>query len=497
MNTPHSSLASAVAAMPGTPIKRTRSICPECLQSLDAEVIERDGQVWMDKRCPEHGEFSALLAADARHYYRSAPVAGNGGACCGGGCGPATTAEPAGTDLPWSNHSCTVLIEIIERCNLSCPTCFAGSTPQHAGLMTMAEFTERLDRLAAGGKRDADMLQLSGGEPTIHPDLADMVDAAFARGFRQVTINSNGIRLARADYVAGLAERVARHAGCELYIYLQFDGFDADTHAALRGRDDLLEIKRRALEQCHVHGISVHPVMTLTRGINDHEVGDFVRLAVEQAWIKNVVIQPAMYSGRYDHPRRVERLTLADAVRLVCEQTGEFAPEDFGPIPCSDPNCFGMAVALRTRTGLLPVSRLFPRHEDWTDPAARDLIERVTDTLDGPAALSEAFRWAAGHAPLDEWLSGLADEQVDELLDLVGAAQRGDATLWDRLLTISIKPFMDAWTYDQDRIDQCCVHILDPEGQPVSFCEYNAIHRPRIAHTPTSYRGDAVPVVLK
>ena len=77
-------------------------------------------------------------------------------------------------------------------------------------------------------------------------------------------------------------------------------------------------------------------------------------------------------------------------------------------------------------------------------------------------------------------LEELGDDQVEALLDALVAAQNGDGDLWDRLLTISIKPFMDAWTYDQDRIDQCCVHILDREGNPVSFCEYNAINRPRM-----------------
>jgi uncharacterized radical SAM superfamily Fe-S cluster-containing enzyme len=306
-----------------------------------------------------------------------------------------------------------------------------------------------------------------------------MIEVLFERGFLNVCINSNGIKLARAAFVDRLAECVRRHPGGKISIYLQFDGFDEHTHAQLRGRGDLLEIKRRALAHCAERDIRVHPVMTLTRGINDHEVGDFVQLAVDNPGLKNVVIQPAMYSGRYDNPRRADRVTLADTVQLICEQFGVFQPRDFMPIPCSDPNCFGMAVALRTATGLVPLSRYFPRFDQWGDASSRELIERFTDSINGPEALTAAIAWVSSEGPLDELLAGLDDKEVDRLLDIMAGAQAGGGNIWDRLLTISIKPFMDAWNYDQDRIDQCCVHILDPQGNPVSFCEYNAINRPR------------------
>jgi uncharacterized radical SAM superfamily Fe-S cluster-containing enzyme len=221
--------------------------------------------------------------------------------------------------------------------------------------------------------------------------------------------------------------------------------------------------------------------MTLTRDINDHEVGDFVRLAVENPALKNVVIQPAMYSGRYDNLRRQDRLTLADTVTLICDQFGVFSPEDFVPIPCSDPNCFGMAVAIRTGNGLLPVSRYFPRYESWDSDEARDLIDKFSNSINGPQGISEAIRWASSGERAQPLLQGLDSAEVDRLLDALIEHQTGAGDVWDKLLTISIKPFMDAWTYDQDRVDQCCVHVLDKGGNPVSFCEFNAITRPRMA----------------
>jgi uncharacterized radical SAM superfamily Fe-S cluster-containing enzyme len=237
--------------------------------------------------------------------------------------------------------------------------------------------------------------------------------------------------------------------------------------------------------------------MTLTRDINEHEVGDFIRLAREYPEIRNVVLQPAMYSGRYDNPRRQDRITLADTVNMVCEQFGVFSPEDFMPIPCSDPNCFGMAVALRTADGLVPLSRYFPRYESWTDSDAEDLISGFTDTINGPAAISAAIQWATSDDRVSRMLENLEEAELDELLDALMSAGSDAREIWGRVLTISIKPFMDAWTYDQDRIDACCVHILDRDGNPVSFCEFNAVNRPVLAAATSGNLGDStVPVRL-
>ncbi len=188
-----------------------------------------------------------------------------------------------------------------------------------------------------------------------------------------------------------------------------------------------------------------------------------------------------MYSGRYDNQRRQNRLTLADTATLICDQFGVFSPEDFVPIPCSDPNCFGMAVAMRTGNGLLPVSRYFPRYESWDSDEARDLIDRFSNTINGPHAISEAIRWACSSDRVQPLLQDLDNADVDRLLDALIEHQTGNGDIWDNLLTISIKPFMDAWTYDQQRVDQCCVHVLDKDGNPISFCEFNAITRLRMA----------------
>jgi len=447
----------------GRRIKDTESICPVCLAPVNATVYTRHGQVWMDKTCAKHGPFSALLASDTRHYYESSRPAGKTTSCCASACGDSS-----------ENHSCNILIEITQRCNLSCPTCFAASTPQHGQQLGLQEFTRQVDALVRGGKNTADVIQLSGGEPTIHPQLFEMIEVLAERNFRKICINTNGIKLASEAYVERLA---TSHPG--LSVYLQFDGFDPQTHRQLRGRSDFLKIKQAAIVNCMAYDIRVVPVMTLTRGINEHEVGDFLKLAIDNPAINNVVFQPAMYSGRYENTIDEERLTLADTVQLICQQSGVFTADDFSPIPCSDPNCFSVAVALRTRSGPLGVSRYFPRHETWNEAGNTELIAGLTDSLDGPKAFKRAIDWAASADHLAQLDDSEVDRLLDGLLEWQEEQHHTDSEFWGSLLVIGIKPFMDAYTYDQDRIDKCCVHILDPGGKPVSFCEYNAINRPQ------------------
>ena len=447
----------------GKEIKTTTSLCPECLNKIPGTVYERDGRVILDKECPDHGRYSALLSSDLRHYY-VADEEIEAVACC---CGPS---QHCGDQV--ENHSCNMLIEITQSCNLTCPTCYAGSSPHNKTFMSVENFTETIDKLIGQGKGDADLIQLSGGEPTIHPEFFKLVEIALEKGINQVYINTNGIRLAKAEF----AERLASY-GEKVSVYLQFDGFREEILAELRGRGDLLQTKLKAADHCERLGLNTVPVITLTRGINDDEVGQFIEFASSRRnSIRKVMIQPAMYSGRYENPRFIERLTLSDVVRLICDQTDNvFCDDDFTPIPCSDPNCFSMAVALRGEEQLIPVSRYLPKYQDWALEANRDLIAAVSDTFDNATSFSDLL----GKVTEAGGLNSLSDEQVDELLDLMQTMPDESSDQWDGMFAIGIKPFMDAYTYDQDRIDKCCVHIISADGTPVSFCEYNAVNRPQ------------------
>ena len=428
-------------------LKTTSSVCSQCLEHVPATVAERDGQVVLTKTCSTHGVEQALLASDARLYWNPSDARACGaGGCCG------------------TNHSCTLVFEITERCNLTCPTCFAGSSPHLSWSMPFAEFATKLDALRANGKSNADIVQLSGGEPTVHPELERIVAHCFEHGVNKVYVNTNGLRIARDR---ALVSRLAAIDGGRdrLQFYLQFDGFDESTYAQIRGRGDLYPLKRRAIEHLMDAGLYVLPVMTVTRGINLGEIGAVVRMALEHhPKMNTVMLQPAFYAGRYENDTANKRLTMAEIAHEVVAQTdGLFSLDDFGPIPCSHPNCFGLAVGLVRNQTVIPVSRYFPRYEAWTNPSVAPLVSRLSDQL--PASMLDTF--AEG-------------DTLDLLLDLLG--QSDDRTNWRTyrdFFVVGIKPFMDAHTYDHDRVDRCCVHVVDRAGLPVSLCEYNTLRRPK------------------
>lgn len=413
----------------------------------------------MDKVCDDCGPYSAIVSSESESYLR-APKNGEPQSCsCGpGGCGSAI-----------ENHSCVLLVEITQKCNLTCPTCYAASSPENDHFLSVDEYHTLLNKLLENRHGNADAVQISGGEPTLHPDLLEMIEIAYEKGFRHVYVNTNGVKLSNPEFAKSLSLLTR-----PVSIYLQFDGAKASTYATLRGNGKLGDIKKRALANCEKFGIEVVPVMTLTRGVNDDEVKVFLDTAASSNTVNKVMIQPAMYSGRYVNPRRLDRLTAADAIHLIAEQSDVFKKEDFSPIPCGDPNCFRMALALRTDEGLVPVSRYFPSYQQWMDASIAQQLDSISDTFDRPDALAQALSIGAD----SESLAKLEDHEVDTLLDTIALiSESKEDGNWRGLFAIGIKPFMDAYTYDQDRIDGCCTHIAARDGTPVSFCQYNAINR--------------------
>src|SRR5207248_4550187 len=188
----------------------------------------------------------------------------------------------------------------------------------------------------------AEICQLSGGEPTVHPQLPEIVEHALSREIDYVMINTNGIRFARNP---ALVELVARHRD-RLEIYFQFDGLNDRVYRALRG-EPLLETKLAALDALGAAGVHVTLVPTLQAGVNDDQIGPIVEFGLARPWITGISFQPATYSGRHVLPADLERrITFPDVVRDVADQTsGLFREADFSPPPCAHPNCHSLTYA--------------------------------------------------------------------------------------------------------------------------------------------------------
>src|SRR5262245_22861405 len=209
-------------------IKHTTSLCPHCRRQVAAEVYELDGKVYLRKRCDEHGEFDVLINSDRSLYYDS----------CGAGC--ACQTQPGHSDsIIEKAATCIALIEIVESCNLKCPTCYADSPfSDHASTkyLSLNEFWSRIDAVIAR-KGPLDILQLSGGEPTIHPQFFELLESVLTRrDIGYTLINTNGVLPATDDeFVARLGALHKRYRKFE--IYLQFDGPQEGGQLALRGSD--------------------------------------------------------------------------------------------------------------------------------------------------------------------------------------------------------------------------------------------------------------------
>ncbi len=437
-------------------LELTRSICPLCKRVIDAEVVIRDGRVILSKRCPEHGRFEGLVYSDADLYLAQARYNKPGTLPLAfqtevrDGC-----PLDCGLCPDHKQHTCLGLIEVNSGCNLDCPICFADSGHQPDGFsLTRNQIASMLDTFVAA-EGEPEVVQFSGGEPTIHPQIVDFVQLAKERGIRFVMLNTNGIRLARDRR---FVERVAA-AGA--HMYFQFDGLELRTHLAIRGTD-LREDKQRALDNCAEHGITVTLVAAVERGVNEHELGAIVRFGVSHPAVNSVVFQPVTHAGRHLVFDPLERLTNADVMKLLAAQVPDwFRLSDFVPVPCCFPNCRSMCYALVDDGNLLPLARLI-EIDEYLDYASN----RVVPEPDVRRALEAMFSSSA--TPGAE-RALLACEGCG--IDLPSAL----ADLREHAFFVAVQDFQDSYTLNVRQLMKCCIEQITPDGRLIPFCAYNSV----------------------
>lgn len=442
-------------------LKRTTSRCPICHTPCPAEVWltgEKQKRIQMRRRCEEHGEAEVCISSDARFYWIAKGDPRN--ACCGGFACNANDGGVAGTlgrnagSFPGQESSCEklstclALIEIVNSCNLACPTCYADSPvgPSGAKLdaVPLADLQRRIDGVIAR-KGGIEILQLSGGEPTLHPQFFELLEWAQRHpGIDYVLINTNGVRIANdAEFAAQLGRTFEYGA---LQLYLQFDGVQEKAQRSLRGAD-LRETRRRAIARCGEMNLPITLAMTVTPENLPH-LWEAVEFGLTWPHIRGVAFQPFFESGRVPPLSPVQsaaRLNTADIILSAVEQSGgKLKYDDFTPLPCGDPNCATIGYLLKTPSG--------PRS--------------ISDFID--------FRNVQGflHDKIRYSLADLAQCGCDS--QPLGALLKQFELNETHTFRLFIKPFMDAWTWDEDRIDRCCTHVIRPDGQLDSFCRYYA-----------------------
>ncbi|GLV56656.1 hypothetical protein KDH_34950 [Dictyobacter sp. S3.2.2.5] len=461
-----------IASTPGPGLRRkedadyvflelTRSICPDCRKVIDAHILVRDNKVYMRKRCPEHGVFEGLVYGDAQAYVSATrfnkpgtiPLAyttevQNG---CPYDCGLCPDHQ---------QHACLGIIEVNSACNMDCPLCFANAG---AGFnLTLEEVEGILDHLVET-EGNPEVVQFSGGEPTIHPQIIEMIKAAKKRNIRHVMLNTNGKRIADDD------EFLWQLADLRPSIYFQFDGFEAETYRILRDEPAILPQKLRALDRLAEIGAHVVLVPAVDRFVNLHEVGAIVNFGLQHPAVRGINFQPAFQSGRHGESDPMQRLTIPDILQALEEQTNQtLLVSDFVPVPCCFPTCNSVTYVLKDGDTVLPLTRVL-NVEDYLDyianRAAADLSEDIKAALEG--------LWSSSAVPGSDKaaqqfaLSCAACGLPDNGLDLQAFA--------NNIFMIMLQDFMDPWTFNQKNLMKCCKEILLPDGKQIPFCAYNNV----------------------
>jgi len=470
-------------------IKQTKSICPECFAVLDATIFEDNNVVYIKKECPEHGEFQDTYWSDYEQYQRAEKFRYDGE----GLNNPRTKTEKdcpldCGICPQHRSHTCLAIIDVTNRCNLKCPVCFANAaTVGYVYEPSKEEIIAMLENLRRNEPVPATALQFSGGEPTLRKDLFELIGAAKELGFRHLEVNTNGIRLAQSvEYCEGL-----REAGIST-LYLQFDGLTPEIYEFTRGKD-LLKTKMKVIENWREAGLqSLVLVVTLIKGVNDHQLGDIIRFAAENFdVIRCVNVQPVSLCGRLpEREREKMRITIPDFMKAVEEQTdGKIKVSDFYPVPTvvpiskaigalkekryveftAHPHC-GMATYVFIEDGeMVPITHY-------------GNVEKFVESMN--EVCEEASKGHRTRARL-QLMGALRHIKFSMLRKFLWPIIRTGSyeslgELHRKMLLISAMHFMDPYNFDLERVQRCVIHYAVPDGRIIPFCTMNSIHRATI-----------------
>jgi 7,8-dihydro-6-hydroxymethylpterin dimethyltransferase len=454
----------------------TNSICSKCLTKVEAKIIFRDDRVFLIKHCPTHGHEEVLISDDIEYYKLCEAFIKPGDM-------PLRFNTPIRYGCPYDcgicpdheQHSCLTLVEVTERCNLDCPICYADSgtdrapdsadnsktTPPMPLRHRSLDQIERMMDAVVANEGEPDIVQISGGEPTIHPDFFAILEMAKRKPIKHLMINTNGVRIARERE---FCDRLSRYKpGIE--VYLQFDSFEAAALKELRGAD-LRWVRERAIAHLNEFNISTTLVVTLKKGLNDHEIGGIIDYALQQRCVRGVTFQPIQAAGRLEgfDPKR-DRYTLSEVRRAILQQSPHFKPEDLLPVPCH-PDCLSMAYAIKLQdtvislTGLIhpdtfvkmmPNSVLYEQNEDL-----KKQLFKLFSTSSSPESSTTTLKQLLCCLPLISVPNGLTYENI---------------------FRVVIMQFLDPFNFDVRSVKRSCIHIAHPDGRIIPFDTYNIFYR--------------------
>jgi uncharacterized radical SAM superfamily Fe-S cluster-containing enzyme/CTP:molybdopterin cytidylyltransferase MocA len=444
----------------------TESVCPECFARIEAQRIAENSDVYLVKSCPEHGYFKTIIwrgepsyqswAPERKRVYKASAAATPASLGCPFDCGLCPDHQ---------QHTCCVLLEVTDRCNLACPFCFASAPGGESdpSLDVIENWLRML--LASGGPFN---LQLSGGEPTLRDDLPEIITRARDMGFSFIQVNTNGLRLAQdAPYLARL-----KASGLDC-VFLQFDGVTDAVYEQIRGKA-LLTAKRQVIQRCRDQQVGVVLVPTLVPGVNTGQIGKIIRLAIqEMPTVRAVHFQPVSYFGRFPATRSDrDRITLPEVMREIERQTHEMIRvADFYPPSAENAHCsFQGRFTLCSDGSLKPSSN--PGQTSCCGPVSSQngLVQLASSSVNARDESKRAREFVAR-----QWAYPVSDPSPAGTDSPVNTASL-DTFLREaqvNTLTISGMAFQDAWNIDLERLRECFIHVVSPDCRLVPLCAYN------------------------
>lgn len=433
---------------------QTQSLCPICLERISAEIVKIDEDIYLRKKCEEHGDFQTIIWRGEPDYFSwrkqkqpvySKPNLAEKNKGCPFDCGLCPD---------HCQQICCVQFEVTKRCNLSCPVCFADAGKEPIIDPSIEELIDQMKIIwDTSGKCN---IQLSGGEPTLRDDLPEIIKVASSLGFSFFQLNTNGIRLAEdLDYVKALKE-----AGLST-VFLQFDGIEDEIYEKLRGQK-LFQVKQKAIENCGRNSIGVVLVPTLVPGINTDHIGEIVKYALKGLpVIRGIHFQPISYFGRYPSPPKDEdRFTLPEVIRALEQQSqGLLKVENFVPSDCEDSLCSFHGDFIYLENGVLAP---YNQKQDLGSKCCREGLENEAALR---AQNYVARRWQLNNVE-ESKLDEHEKDDFDRFLDRIQNYR----------LSITCMTFQDVENLDLERLKYCSVPVVN-NGKAIPFCAYNLTNR--------------------
>lgn len=441
----------------------TQSFCEKCRILVPSKIVYEDDMVYILKNCKVHGQIKHLYEEDknyqlSKHLYDKPATKPNEDTTINNGC-----PYDCGICPQHEQHACIGVLEITNKCDLNCKVCYATSGV--GGHLTLEQIEEMMKYAMEQENNNAEILQISGGEPTTHPQIIEIIKMAKEIGFKYVMLNTNGINLAQDE---DLAQQLSQFSsGFE--VYLQFDGLDDKVYQALRGKN-ILDIKYKAIENLTKYKVPTTLVCTVAKGINDDQVGQILTYAMDKEYVRGVNFQPIAFFGRLDDVDINQRVTLSGVLKRIEKQTNKMIEmQDFIPLPCNVDRV-AISYLLKDKKGFTPITRNenFSQYAPYINNTfmftVEDVLKEAKDSLESITACKclDFIKDFKKFIP-----KNFINKTKEERVDFVN----------NNTFRISVSSFLDMYNFDIKSMQKECVHIITRDLKRIPFSAYNMIYR--------------------